>query len=149
MRRKILTVLIVLLLAFIWGNSMLPPGPSEKLSRHVTDTVNTEVHTSAPSAPARRFTNTQIRKAAHFLEYAALGLLTLWWMLAGSLRLGKTWPQLVLFGLGTGFLDETIQIFSGRTDSITDVWLDLAGFTTGALLTLLCSLLFRRKRRNA
>ena len=149
MRRKILTVLIVLLLAFIWGNSMLSRAKTTKISQSVTNTVNAEVHAVVSAAPARRFTDTQIRKAAHFAEYAALGLLTLWWMLAGALRLGKTWPHLTLFGLGAAFLDETIQLFSGRTANIRDVWLDLAGFTAGVLLTLLCSLLFRRKRGKA
>ena len=149
MRKKILTVLIVLLLAFIWGNSMLPTGKSEKISQRVTNAVNTEVRSAVSSAPARRFTDGQIRKAAHFAEYAALGLLALCRLSESGVRLRKAWPHLTLFGLGTGFLDETIQIFSGRTASIKDVWLDFAGFTFGVLLMLLLHLLFRRKRVKA
>ena len=42
--------------------------------------------------------------------------------------------------------DETIQLFvPGRSGQIADVWLDTAGYLTGALLTLLIFRLCRKR----
>ena len=42
--------------------------------------------------------------------------------------------------------DETIQLFvPGRSGRIADVWLDTAGYLTGALLTLLIFRLCRKR----
>ena len=46
------------------------------------------------------------------------------------------------------FLDETIQIFSGRGPMVSDIWIDLAGGVFGSLIidSLLC--LLKRKRTH-
>ena len=76
-----------------------------------------------------------LRKCAHFAEYAVLGALT-----AAALRTSAhfSWPRALLPGPFAALCDETIQLFvPGRSGQITDVWLDTAGYLTGALLTLL------------
>ena len=122
MRRNSQRILLVTMIALIWGHSAMPPDLSSMESGFVFRLL------FAPLAfffGAENVTEYLIRKAAHFLEYAALGCLlslderrTLSW--GGALgRLN--------FGLLVAFLDETIQIFSGRGAQIADVWLDLSG----------------------
>lgn len=67
-----------------------------------------------------------LRKCAHFGEYALLGVFT-----------------------AAALCDETIQLFvPGRSGQITDVWLDTAGYLTGALLTLLIFSLCRKRPKQ-
>lgn len=49
-------------------------------------------------------------------------------------------------GRRAALCDETIQLFvPGRSGQIADVWLDTAGYLTGALLTLLIFRLCRKQ----
>ena len=51
--------------------------------------------------------------------------------------------------LFTALCDETIQLFvPGRSGQIADVWLDTAGYLTGALLTLLIFSLCRKRPKQ-
>lgn len=87
-----------------------------------------------------------LRKCAHFGEYALLGVLT-----AAALRTGThfSWPAALLPGTLAALCDETIQLFvPGRSGQITDVWLDTAGYLTGALLTLLIFSLCRKRPKQ-
>ena len=64
-----------------------------------------------------------------------LGALT-----AAALRTAThfSWPRCAAARPLAALCDETIQLFvPGRSGSIADVWLDTAGYLTGALLTLL------------
>ena len=48
----------------------------------------------------------------------------------------KKWKKCLL-GLLAAFLDETLQLFSGRGSMVADVWLDFAGVVFGvAVITL-------------
>ncbi|MFR8452443.1 MAG: VanZ family protein [Oscillospiraceae bacterium] len=56
------------------------------------------------------------------------------------------WPRALLPGPFAALCDETIQLFvPGRSGQIADVWLDTAGYLTGALLTLLIFRLCRKQ----
>lgn len=76
-----------------------------------------------------------LRKLAHFIEYALLGIFS-------GLALAQTrWrlPRAALVWglcLFAALVDETIQIFSGRGSQIPDVWLDGAGALSGLALSL-------------
>lgn len=54
------------------------------------------------------------------------------------------------WSLGTfcAFIDETIQIFSGRGASVADIWLDSAGCLSGVLIFGLLFVLSSKKCRN-
>ena len=136
-RNKWILVLLVLCLAFIWGNSMLPIPQSKALSRWVLEWVRRLFGMPPNPEPEETLNDHLIRKIAHFLEYAALGgLFTLYLGVRrsdGRAQLRK----LIAFGFGAAFLDETIQVFSSRGPGITDVWLDIAGYTVGCLIVLL------------
>ena len=58
----------------------------------------------------------------------------------------KTQNGALLPGTLAALCDETIQLFvPGRSGQIADVWLDTAGYLTGALLTLLIFRLCRKR----
>lgn len=60
-----------------------------------------------------------------------------------------SWPAALLPGTFAALCDETIQLFvPGRSGQITDVWLDTAGYLTGALLTLLLFRLCRKRPKQ-
>lgn len=80
-----------------------------------------------------------IRKAAHFCEFALLGLLTTGLMLFVSrylkrLRVWLTWVVPTVFTLLYAISDEVHQIFSDRGSRVTDVLIDFAGALCGILL---------------
>ena len=90
-----------------------------------------------------------VRKAAHFSEYAVLGMLT-----ANSVRLytQKTWLKLILpmiFSALYSVSDEIHQFFvPERACSIRDMALDTAGAVTGVLI-FTCFYALIRKIRNS
>lgn len=116
------------LLAFIWGNSLLPGQQSGELSGFVGDLIKKLL-------PFLHLDGMHLlRKAAHFTEFAALGLGFAW--LFGMLCKNRL-PALglpLVCGASVAAIDETIQIFSpDRGPSITDVGIDTAGVITGIL----------------
>ena len=129
---KISTVLIVLNLALIWGNSLLSGSASGAMSGGVMQFVMELLRIPEEYAD---FLHLLIRKAAHFTEFACLGALLCWrFRLAGE----RGWHLPVLCGMAAGLTDETIQIFTpDRGPSLTDVWIDTAGAAAGMIL-LLC-----------
>ena len=80
------------------------------------------------------WTGRHIRKLAHATEFAALGVLTSAYAEVRGKKLHRSWPSIMLSGVLTALLDETIQIFNGRTSAVRDVWIDSGGFALGMLL---------------
>ena len=134
----LLTILIFLMLVFIWGNSILPASFSSKISAFAARLLGKD--------PAE--TQTQVRKAGHFTEFFALGaVMGLFVPLRG--RKGKELAMLLaLPGLFVPLMDETIQMFNDRGPQVLDIWIDIAGYTCGCLLMLLAVSLVRFFRRN-
>ena len=130
MKKRILSILIVLNLALIWGNSMLTGLSSEAVSGGLLAFLGRFLPVLLTEAG-----HTFLRKAAHFSEFALLGLLY-----CGRHRLvkGEAPVHLMGFGLAVACIDETIQIFTpGRASSLIDVWIDASGFALGLLLIVI------------
>ena len=124
MKKRVLTVLICLNLALIWGNSLVTGVDSEAVSGGVLAFLG-RIFPALLTQSGHTF----LRKAAHFSEFALLSLL-----FCGRYRLvhRKTPPHLMSFGLAVACIDETIQIFTpGRASSLIDVWIDTSGFCLG------------------
>ena len=124
MKKHLLTILILLNLALIWGNSMMTGLSSEAVSGGILELLGRFIPALLTEAG-----HTFLRKAAHFSEFALLALL-----FCGRYRLvhRSTPPHLISFGLAVACIDETIQIFTpGRASSLIDVWIDTAGFALG------------------
>lgn len=135
--QKILCVLLIgLNLALIWGNSALPGDESEAVSVWVMKLLR--------FFPESELFHTILRKAAHFSEFALLGLLVGWMSL---LVRDRTFFCLLGLGQAAASIDETIQYFvPGRASMLLDVWIDTAGFATGlAILTVGYTLIKRKK----
>ena len=90
-----------------------------------------------------------IRKLAHFSEYCVLGAEMMIYIQSvnKTLTINKL-VNTLLTGLTVAFIDETIQIFSGRGPMIIDMWIDLAGFTTGAGILYLILALFKHSQKS-
>ena len=126
----ILIVLIALTVAFIFGQSMLPPEKSGAVSDKVGDTLEEII---PPETPVGGFVQKNVRKLAHFVEFFVLGIFVSAYVVFFLPKI-----KYALHTLPAAFilasLDETIQIFSGRGPSIRDVWIDFSGFLASALI---------------
>lgn len=135
--KHLLTALIVLNLALIWGNSLMNGTDSGNFSGSVLEWLSSFLPFLGTEA-GHHF----LRKAAHFSEFCLLGVLV------SARRLSENRePKLTLsgFGLTVACIDETIQIYvPGRASSLIDVWIDTAGFVTGTLLVMLMHSLIRK-----
>lgn len=130
MKKALLNALIVLNLGLIWGNSLLSGEDSGAMSGGLLAAL-AEVFPFLAS----EWGHTLLRKAAHFSEFALLGLLC-----TGRNRLAGKPTDIAQTGLGLAVacIDETIQIFTpGRASSLVDVWIDTAGFAAGMAVCLI------------
>ncbi len=130
---KLLAIFIVLTLMFIWGQSVMNRELSSEESGFVMRIVTPVLELIVGKG---RVTEHLVRKIAHFCEYALLGAeMSLFF--AGKRRRKREGLLLAMaHGLLAAFVDETIQIFSGRGPAITDIWIDFAGVTAGGIFLL-------------
>ena len=157
--RLILSIIILLTVIIIWGHSFMTPEMSTEESSFVKEIVEAVVQ-SVSNNEAFTIPEIVIRKSAHFFEYAVLGLeLVILITINKSLqadddkkrglikKLLSLYPTAFIISLLVGFVDETIQYFTGRYSSIWDVLLDLAGASFSMLVFLLIRVLFLRRRK--
>lgn len=139
--RKVLIILLILLLGFIWGHSCMSVSESRNESSRVMEFVKPLLEIFVGKG---HVTLHLVRKLAHFTEFAALGGVL-------ALLMPVSWKGRGISAscaLLAGFLDETIQLFSGRGDQISDVWLDFSGALFGILVLSLLQLFFLRLKQR-
>ena len=139
--------LIIILLAFIWGNSLLPGRISGAFSDWVKQ-ILTDLFPFLFSGMPDSTSGGLLRKLAHFTEFASLGACFCW--LYGMLRT-KQAEQLFL-SVASGFLvaciDETIQRFvPDRHGCFTDVGIDTAGVAAGIVLFTIAYHIIKHNRK--
>lgn len=138
-------VMIIGILCFIWGNSLLPGEDSGELSGF----IGTLLQKLLPFLDLQSDMGMHLlRKAAHFSEFAALGFSFAWLygMLCNKRSLSLVLP--FLSGASAAAIDETIQLFSpDRGPSIKDVGIDTCGVIAGICILTLLHMLFTRKKR--
>lgn len=143
-RLTLCSIFLVAILAFIWGNSAMPGQTSGALSGWVGELLS-KVLPFLATENGLHF----LRKAAHFSEFAALGMVLSW--LFGMVSRRKSWQYSLplLCGGAAACIDESIQIFSpGRYSSIIDVLIDCSGVLTGILVLYFLFHIFRHFRRK-
>lgn len=139
-------LLITMTVAFIFSNSMKPPAESTSDSDTVKEIISSII---PPESNLGQLILNNIRKIAHFTEYGLLGIEVSCFIFLLVEKRSKRYigaAKSLLFALVVGFCDETVQIFSSRGPMIQDVWIDVGGFFTYALLanaTLECVLLVK------
>ena len=119
-------LLVVVLTAVIFVNSSLPATESGKLSGFVAQLV--AQLSQLLDIELKGDVEHTIRKLAHFLEFACLGLL--WCKTFASFRVSNrtSTGYILLLCLLTAVTDEYIQLFSlGREGKVMDVLLDFSG----------------------
>ena len=144
MRKKkmISAALIILNLAFIWGNSLVSGEDSGNLSGGILTWINSFLGLDESGAALLHHL---IRKAAHFTEFACLGMLLAWRCRLSDEKHAVVFPALL--GMAAAMVDESIQMFTpDRGPSLTDVWIDTSGVVTGIILLLLGYDLIKKKR---
>ena len=124
MKKKVCIVLIVVNLAFIWGNSLLPGEISAAFSDWVAWLLG--------GGQAMPEGTGLLRKLAHFSEFASLGLLLSWLARIQGERRFHLFSMALLGGLLAACIDESIQLLTPeRGPSLVDVWIDTCGVVTG------------------
>ena len=141
MKKTIYIIIFCLILAFIWGNSLLSREVSGAISHFIADILGGE---QGATEEGHHF----VRKLAHFSEFAALG--AVYWLLSGEYTTDKVkrGSSSAFVGIFVPLADETIQIFSGRGPALTDVWIDAAGYLTGSILVVSAIFLASRRARK-
>ena len=142
----VLLLLMLLNLAFIWSNSLLPAEASAGLSAKVKAWLLKLV----PGEGSAENGGHQLRKWAHFLEFCCLGML-----LCGlALLRGSLTRRKLLFcwigGVLAACADETIQRFvPDRGPSFKDVLIDTSGAAVGMILLLVGYAYVKRHKKQA
>ena len=151
MKKKIFLIIIAAVVLFIWIHSMIPRENSASESTGIMQILQSIL--DFLHIPIT-LTDHIVRKLAHFTEYTIEGVILGSYFFPLSLKqedlhskiMGFSLPLII--GLFTGFIDETIQIFSGRGPMIEDVWLDFSGVVTGAAIALIITLVRRKHSRK-
>ena len=144
----VLIFLTVFCTMFIWSNSLADGESSGALSKKVTELLCDIIG----EVPQEDFEQTHhfVRKAAHYSEFAVLGVL---YTLIKIKLDGKSVSSLLFFPVSctlfTAVTDEFIQSFTGRGSSVRDVMLDFAGALTGILLTVILTAIMRKCNRKS
>lgn len=139
-----LLVLIALNLAFIFIQSVIPPEQSSKESSAVGDVIEEII---PPETKPGEFIQINLRKIAHFVEFATLGALVaayLFIFMRRRIAIITSFPTALI----VGFFDESIQLFSERGASVKDVWIDFLGFACASLIFYTVCLLVSLIRKN-
>ncbi|MDO5119769.1 MAG: VanZ family protein [Coriobacteriales bacterium] len=139
-------IVLVLWIVFIWVHSMIPGPASSEESMLVVRIVQPlfRIFGVADTDLMQLI----IRKGAHFSEYAVLGTLA---VIALQPRIAvPLWPAVltVILWVAVPSADEYIQLHvPGRAGMLTDVFIDMAGFAVGALITLLVRRIVEARER--
>lgn len=142
--------MVILVLAFIWCQSMMPGALSSRESEWFLQLVQplvSLIQRGLMRAGIELDPSYLVRKLAHFTEYAVLGVLIYLLFLkpGGKGRFFLT----AAVCLASAAVDESIQIFaSGRGPAVRDVGIDFAGAFTGMLIAAFAVFLFYRLRHQ-
>ena len=144
MRKMIYLSLSLLIVCFIFGNSMMDAVDSNSESKIITAFVQYVLNCLGFHMPIAELHHV-IRKCAHFSEFALESFLWAKALAAFGIRRPTWLAYALLIGLLTAVIDENIQLYSvGRSGQVTDILLDFSGTMTGALMAIITS--FRREK---
>lgn len=142
----LLSFIIIATLIFIWGNSFESFTVSQQISKTVTEVVTPGLEVFIGRG---HVTNPIVRKLAHVTEFAILGSGMALLSAARKRRGFQPIFNCLSAGLAVAVIDETIQIFSDRGSSVSDVLIDFAGVCIGIILALLIRRLINVGHRRA
>ena len=128
----ILGLLVLLTLAFIWGNSLLPRTESQEISRGLLAELCAALeHVGMHLDPQN---DHWLRKLAHFGEFGMLGAELGLLLCLNRRQSVQDFVNCAFAGLAVAVTDEALQLISNRGSQVQDILLDFAGFLAGLLL---------------
>ena len=140
-------IMMVLIFNFSADNAEESGKKSEEVTVIIVQTVEPEIVEKPIEEQQRVYESvgTYVRKAAHFIEFSALGFFMS--IMVNTIYLGL--PRRILTPLGCGALyaltDELHQIFvPGRACSVIDILIDTGGVSIGILLSIAIFAIFKR-----
>ena len=143
----IIFVIIVCLVAFIFCNSAEEQKESAEKSTGILKFI-VEIFDIEDAAKINDI-HKAIRKTAHVLEFAALGVLLSMFFRKFERRNGRKYiASPMLIGLIVGVFDEFIQSFNDRSSEAGDILIDFGGVLLGLLVTMWVYSLIDKKRRE-
>lgn len=142
--RILLSFLTLLLVAFIFSNSMQNAEVSGASSGRIMAFLNNLMSIFGIDFV---FTQVIVRTLAHFCEFGLLGVLSMLTMLSFfSVKAKSMLLSMLCFSL-VALIDECIQLFSeGRAFEVSDLVIDITGGLLGAVCVFLIALLIRNKK---
>lgn len=148
--RKSILLFIILLLAFIWGNSILTSDQSWAISNSVKEFISNTLglFTSHSTQASSELSGAFVRKLAHFVEFSLLGISIVFVNPKYCRTNFQKLALVLLIGILTATIDETIQIFSGRTSAVKDIWIDFSGYIFGVITAYSAQFLFNKTKNQ-
>ena len=148
MLRIALTVSCMVVLGFIFSNSLKPGEQSAQQSSTVVEVVQEVAAVIAPNSAIANATgaaydrlHTYVRIFAHFAEFTLFGALLLWCIVSYTWKKEGLWLSLVGVCL-VPIIDESLQFFvAGRGTEFCDVCIDVAGGICGILFAIVVLLI--------
>ena len=131
----LLAVASIAATVYIFANSVQPSEGSNERSEQVSEQIQQIVQ---PDHVDRESTdwNVFVRKAAHGVEFAALGICTAGFFICLSRKRNRVYLCApLLYTLSVAVADEYIQSFTKRTSEVRDVVIDFTGACCGIVLT--------------
>lgn len=141
------SILVVMWLAVIWGNSMTTGQVSGEFSGWASRLLGKILPFLSPDS---EYGHLLVRKLAHFSEFAILGILFRW--LFAMLMEKRSLRFLLPLGCGMAcaIIDEFIQSFTpGRVCSFWDMCIDWSGVLTGIGAFILCQIIICKCKKKA
>ena len=157
--RRARIVLILLAVAsiaatgYIFANSIQSSEGSHERSEQVSEQIQQIVQPDNVNKESEEW-DVFVRKAAHGIEFAALGLCTAGFFICLSQKRNRGYVCApLLYTLLVAVTDEYIQVFTKRTSEVRDVLIDFTGACCGLVLAvglyfLVCFIVGKVRKSN-
>lgn len=141
-KRIILIIVCILIIVFIFSQSLMAGNTSSKQSLGFVSGINSFLSMLGIKF---QFTNIMARKTAHFLEFFILGVFLTFAANTYTNKPIKKLPTIFFVSLATAVADESIQLFiPGRAGMVQDILLDFSGAAVGTFLIIFLLFLSRK-----
>ena len=138
--------LVILVILFIWDNSLQNDISSDGLSLMLTQWLSPILFKLGISGDMWSL-NRIVRKLAHVFEFAVLGGCL--YVALHQFNREYAGLKVIAIGLVIAVMDECLQLTSiGRNASIRDVAIDTAGVIIGVAIVQIILSIYRRMRHN-
>ncbi|MBR4296248.1 MAG: VanZ family protein [Clostridia bacterium] len=143
-------ILILVTLAFIFGNSLKDVESSSNQSEPITEIVEKIPYVES-ALENKEITHSQIksivRSLAHVAEFALLGALVMILMLLLDMRISCAIITTLISSLVIGITDECLQTLTDRSCELVDIVKDFAGATIGSTFVLMIYLIITKIKK--